>query len=220
MPRRFRGARPSSERKELFVRRKLALATTVGVLVALVVVVAGCGGGDPEGVASLPDTTGETTTDSESTTPSQQDPEEAALEFAQCMREHGVDMPDPSPNGGITLNARPGDEQKIQEAQEACAPLLEDARPQLTEEQRIAMQEGFLAFARCMREHGIDFPDPQFGEGGTFMQRFRGGQGGPGPDDPEFQEAQEACQPILEEARREAGLPEGGPGFRRSGGSS
>jgi hypothetical protein len=49
-----------------------------------------------------------------------------------------------------------------------------------------------LAFAECMREHGIDFPDPQF-DGGAVMV------GGPGidPEDPEFQAAQEACGELL-----------------------
>ena len=39
------------------------------------------------------------------------DPEEAALAFAQCMREHGVDMPDPQvgSNGEfrVTVNGDP-----------------------------------------------------------------------------------------------------------------
>ena len=29
------------------------------------------------------------------------------------------------------------------------------------------MQEQALAFAQCMREHGIDMPDPQFGNDGN-----------------------------------------------------
>jgi hypothetical protein len=32
------------------------------------------------------------------------------------------------------------------------------------------MQEGALKFARCMREHGIDMPDPTFQGGGVTMK--------------------------------------------------
>jgi hypothetical protein len=213
------------------VKRKLALAATVGALaIALILVLAACGGGgDSEGVASLPDTTGETTTEGDggSTEPSGQDPQEAALEFARCMREHGVDVPDPTPGGGITLNAQPGTSmEKIQKAQEACGDILQNAGPQLTEEQQSAMQDALLDFAKCMREHGVDFPDPQFGEGGIVTQQNSAGEGdsgGPNPDDPEFQEAEEACEPALQEALREAGLPGGdggGPELQRSGAGS
>jgi hypothetical protein len=52
-----------------------------------------------------------------------------------------------------------------------------------------------LAYAKCMREHGIaDFPDPQPG-GGIAVQA------GPGsdldPDNPQFKAADEACKSLL-----------------------
>src|SRR4029453_7054162 len=51
-----------------------------------------------------------------------------ALKFAKCMREHGVDMPDPKKdaNGGIKITADAGtksagkDNAKMQAAQKAC----------------------------------------------------------------------------------------------------
>ena len=68
------------------------------------------------------------------------------------------------------------------------------------------MQETMLEFASCMREHGVDMPDPDFSGGGARMQ-FRAGAGGVDPESPTFQKAQEACQEILEEAFGD------GPGF-------
>jgi hypothetical protein len=207
------------------MKRKLGLVTAAGALaVALMLVLAACGGGsgDSDGVASLSDTTGQSTTDgsSGSTGKGKQDPEDAALEYTKCMREHGVDMEDPGAGGELRLEVRPGNQKKVEKAQKACEALLENARPQLSEEQQAAMQEAMLAFAKCMREHGIDMPDPQFSEDGRMTQRF--GSGDVNPDDPRFQEAAKACEPIVEEARRKAGLPEGGPGrsFNRSGGGS
>jgi hypothetical protein len=199
------------------MKRRFAFVATAGVAaVALALVLAACGGGggQSDGVASLDGQGGNT----ETTTTGARDPEEAALEYTQCMREHGVDMADPGPNGELQLQVGPGNSDNVEKAQKACEHLLENARPQLTEEQQNAMQDGLLAFAKCMREHGIDMPDPVFGEGGRVTQRNRSGLN---PDDPKFREAQKACQPIMDEARSKAGLPDNGGGStQRSGGGS
>ena len=126
------------------------------------------------------------------------------LAFAQCMRDHGVDMPDPEFDGdgrGVGGAIRVGgdeglDQEDFEAAQTACEDLLEDVRGSFgmdDPEQRAKMQEQMLAFSQCMRDHGIDMPDPQFNEdGGATIQ------GGPGgaidPDDPDFQAAEEACR--------------------------
>jgi hypothetical protein len=194
------------------MRRKLVRATAVGALaVALTLVVAACGGGDDSsGVASLTDT-GQTTTNgsgsggSGGTSPAER--REAELKFAQCMREHGVDMPDPV-NGRFELRVRPRDQQKAAEAQQACRKYLEDIAPRISEEDQARMREAALDYAKCMREHGIDMADPEFQEGGGMTMRMpRGTQ----EDDPKFKDAQEACEPILQAARpeRSDGGPEG-----------
>jgi hypothetical protein len=177
-------------------------AAAAAAALALTLLVAACGGGSGDSDAAA--------------TPGKEDPQEAALDYARCMREHGVDMPDPDANGEIQLNVGPGDDmEKVEEAQKACDHILQNAGSRLSEEQQSVMQDALLKFAKCMREHGIDMPDPQFGEGGRVTQ-----QGGPGagvdPDDPKFQEAQKACEPIMEKARQEAGLPEGSPSLQSS----
>lgn len=187
--------------------RKLGFPATAGALAAaLILVLAACGGnGDSDGVASLTDTTGQSTTDggqgsgdNGSGAASERESEEAALEYAQCMREHGIDMPDPV-NGRFDFRTGPGDEEKMEEAQEACQDILEDVAPPFDEEQQAELQDAMLAFARCMREHGIDFPDPQFQDEGFLQLMPEGAE-----DDPKFEEAQEACQPILDEAQPDA----------------
>jgi hypothetical protein len=187
-------------RKERLVKRKLVLATAVGALsVALTLVLAACGGnGDSNDVASLTDTTGQTTTgaDQGSGAASKTDREKAALEYAKCMREHGVDFPDPV-NGRFEFKAERRDQRKMQEAQEACRDILRDAAPPLTEEQEAELRQAALDFAKCMREHGVDMPDPKFGQGGGVTQLMPEGSS---PDDPKVQEAQKACQPILNAA--------------------
>jgi hypothetical protein len=134
---------------------------------------------------------------------------EAALDFAQCMRENGVDMPDPTAGGGIRLQAGPGsgnNPQTVERAQEECREHLEAIDPpEISEEQQREFKEQALKFARCMREQGIDMPDPTFGEGGRVQQRI--GPGGINPEDPRFQEAEEECSQYRPRMRTE-----GGPG--------
>jgi hypothetical protein len=62
-----------------------------------------------------------------------------------------------------------------------------------------------LAFAACMRQHGVkDFPDPQRGSGGGVSLQIKGGPGGDlNPTSSVFQAAQQACQSLM---------PQGGPG--------
>lgn len=68
-----------------------------------------------------------------------------------------------------------------------------DAGPMnLSPEQEQEMQDQALAFSRCMREQGVDMPDPQFGGEGQVMLTI-GPDGGLDPSDPKFEAAQQAC---------------------------
>jgi hypothetical protein len=123
---------------------------------------------------------------------------EAALKHARCMREHGLDVPDPKfgPGGEVQLEMRGGgaDKLKMQRAEEDCRKYLEAVRPpELSPEQEQKFREEALKHARCMREHGIDMPDPTFGEGGKVQMKIDGGSGGIGPGNPRFEEAQKEC---------------------------
>src|SRR5262245_8059877 len=60
-----------------------------------------------------------------SATPDGLSDEEHILKFAQCMREHGIDMPDPAPGQGAGIRLPQGaDPKKVQEAQEKCKQYL------------------------------------------------------------------------------------------------
>jgi hypothetical protein len=190
------------------MKRTLGLGATAGALaIALILALAACGGdGDSDGVASLTDTAGQTTTDGGqgSGGASAEDREQAALEYARCMRQHGIDFPDPV-NGRFEFRDQRGDQRKLEEAQRACQSILREAAPELSEEQEAELREAAVAFAECMREHGVDMPDPTFPPGGGVQMRMpRGAE-----DDPDFQEAQRACQPILNEGEPDGQSPEG-----------
>jgi hypothetical protein len=135
------------------------------------------------------------------------DPEQAMLAFARCMREHGVDIPDPQPGSGGkggTFNFRVGDggkatdKTKLQAADTACRHFIEGIGSGPNGGQiDPAMQDALIAFSRCMREHGIDMPDPQFENGGAALVVPDGGKGAFDPNSTKFKDAQEACKNLL-----------------------
>ncbi len=224
---------PSKSRTR--TRPRLASTATAVLLGALTLALAACGQGDDGGgsqVASLGNTAttasdasaadGAASDGADGETSTTVDPEDAFLAFARCMREHGVDMPDPQvdDNGrgviqvggpGGDGEAQPIDKDTLDAAQQACQPLIDDvvqARQQdLDPEQVQQMQDQALAFSQCMRDHGIDFPDPVFGDGGTVSISLGDpGGGGIDPQSQEFQDAQAEC------GRTVGGPIGGGPG--------
>jgi hypothetical protein len=151
---------------------------------------AGCGG-SPEAskVASI-------STPPQSSAPnadnSGKSDQQKMLDFAKCMREHGVDMPDPQFDGDgrgqITIGGGAGtaDKSKLDAAQKACQKLMpnggEMKKP--TPEELDKMRQE----AKCMREHGIDMPDPDPNGGGRAIEL-----GKPGQDPKKLEDAMKAC---------------------------
>ncbi|MBB5136625.1 hypothetical protein HNP84_006376 [Thermocatellispora tengchongensis] len=85
--------------------------------------------------------------------------QEGLLKYARCMRENGVDMPDPQ--GGVAqMPKAPAD--VLEKAQKACEKLRPVAPGAPDAEAR---HQRNVALARCLREKGIDVPDPRPGEG-------------------------------------------------------
>jgi hypothetical protein len=97
-----------------------------------------------------------------------QSPAAAAFAFSRCMRTHGVsNFPDPqvttSPGQTsirIAVRAVGKGSPQFKTAQQACQHLMPGPQNQ-TPAQRRARAQDLLAFARCLRSHGISkFPDP------------------------------------------------------------
>lgn len=158
--------------------------TTASALLAVVMLASACSD-DPN-----PD-------DADNNTPD----EAVELAHAQCMRDHGIDWPDPVlAEGEWQIRPGPGvdpDSASFIEAEAACARLRREAEPDeadvLNPADRAELEdemEAMLAFATCMRDHGVEFPDPQFdGAGGI--------EGPAGPADGDwdtFNAAREVCE--------------------------
>jgi hypothetical protein len=201
--------------------RAAKLAAAVLVLVAVPLAACGADKGSDDAVASL-DSAAASSDSSTSTTDDDSagggrgaigdDPafQDAMLEYAQCMRDHGIDMPDPTfdDDGHVTLNGGgPKDrgsasDDAFEAADEACRSILEDAAPDisLSPEEQAEMQDQMLAMAQCMRAKGHDMPDPQVNDKGQVQVHVgEGDGGGPDRDDPDFQHDMEECS-------QEAGL--------------
>jgi hypothetical protein len=128
---------------------------------------------------------------------------QAALKFASCMREEGIDMPDPGADGrqDIKIGGDSGiSPEDFERASKACEKYRKDIRREVSAEDQQKFKESALAHSRCMREHGINFPDPTFdAEGGASvrMEAGRGGKKDP-ENDPKFKAAEEACGHLLD----------------------
>ncbi len=159
----------------------------------LILVFSACtiGGEYSQGVVTIESTTATTIVDEEITF------EEGVLDFAQCMREEGINFPDPT----FDIDGNPQfdnleieNEEEFESAFENCEDILRNALPEqfdLDPEVEAALVDASLEFSQCMRDQGIDFPDPKPGEFGFFAFRDA---------DIDFsseavQEAFEICQP-------------------------
>jgi hypothetical protein len=171
---------------------KMKFASLVVALAIAAAVNAGCGGGD--------NTPNATASDSAN-----------AVKFSQCMREHGIsDFPDPDSQGRMQINVTPGSDldpnkPQFKAAQKACAKYQERAGGHFDKAQQQRMQQAALNYARCMRAHGVNFPDPQFSGGKVTM-------GGPGlnPNDPNFRSANQTCQKLMPGPKAGPGAKDGG----------
>jgi hypothetical protein len=216
---------------EVLMKMRLVMMTAA---LSLIAVACGGGGANPEGVASLSDPDSATTVpapdgstggDSTDDAGGEVDTEQALLDFAECMREHGVDIEDPSFSGEgggfIRIGPPPGDGaggtpdadvEERQAAQEACSEHLEGIAQEFGEIDPTEGQDQALEFAQCMRDHGVDMADPDFSDPGPEFGSEDGegeAQSGPfgdlDPEDPAFQAALEECGGIF-------GGALGGPG--------
>jgi hypothetical protein len=138
----------------------------------------------------------------------QADAEQQLLDWVECMRGEGVDIPDPTrdSNGDLVINgdgwAIGGDgagtsssnddedaggepsitPEEMEAAEEVCGSPPGLGPDDMSDEDLQAMQDDALEFAQCMRDEGIeDFPDPDFsnmGPGGEPQERTSDGDDG------------------------------------------
>ncbi|HYF27748.1 MAG TPA: hypothetical protein VD931_18545 [Baekduia sp.] len=158
------------------MRRALLLALCAAAAAAS----GGCGAGDDPDPAAA----------------ARADDDERQLAFARCMRQNGIDLPDPGAGGGpqrirVGRGVSP---QVVQRAMRECRERTGGGPRQPTDEERQELQDAALKFARCMRANGVDLPDPQPGRGGLIRMA---GSPSTDPESPRFRKAEAACRKHL-----------------------
>ncbi|RJL31461.1 hypothetical protein [Bailinhaonella thermotolerans] len=165
-------------------KRAGRLGALAAVPLAFTLALGGCGGGGGEG-GDVPSAGGSGGKPAAAAPTPTQDQHDLGLKYAQCMRENGVELPDPEPGKPFTMRFDGSvPREKVQKAMDACkrfAPFKEGAAkdPKRADAMR--------AMSQCMRDNGVEkFPDPT-DAGGIQIGPEVG-------DDPDFQEAQKKCQ--------------------------
>ncbi|WP_042801500.1 hypothetical protein [Streptomyces sp. C] len=109
-----------------------------------------------------------------------------AVKTRQCLREHGIDAPDPGPGqnpNGMTVGGG-ADPQKMEEAMKACGMRTPGSGEGPTQEQK----DKELRWVRCMRENGVYLKDPEYSGG------MKSGIEVPKGQEKAFEEAQKKCE--------------------------
>jgi len=123
------------------------------------------------------------------------------LKWAQCMRQHGVNVSDPV-NGDIRITVTPAPGRtapssngpvegnpQFQAAQNACKQYAPNGGNGGGPPSQAEIDQA-TKFAQCMRDHGIPMQDPKVQGSGISLQ---GGGPGMDPNSSQFQQAQQAC---------------------------
>jgi hypothetical protein len=145
-----------------------------------VLLVTGCStGSDQPGIAQLDETNATVAT----TASEFGSAEDQALAFAQCMRDNGVDFPDPTvdADGNPSFDGALGRGQEggfdpqdtsFEDAMTACGDLMEglSVGPGGGDFDSDAMNEALYVYTQCLRDEGLDVGDI------TLDGRFGGGQ--------------------------------------------
>jgi hypothetical protein len=163
---------------------RLAFAAVAAV--AAVLALSACGGkGEGDGVASGGGAD-KAAKPAETETSAPLDPDAQALVFADCVRDNGVDMPDPGPGQQGLVDAFRSvsgkyDRTTLEQALGACQDLM----PQYPQEHPTG-DDWMLALAECLREQGLDVSD------NPFQDAHSGAV-----DVNEFTKAMEVCRDVL-----------------------
>jgi hypothetical protein len=167
-------------------------AGPVILLVGLALGAAACGAGKKHAsVASLPK--GGTSTSARA---AKGDP----VKYAACMRSHGVaKFPDPGADGSFTFQSGQGvdvNSDQFKAADEACKSFAPTGgNPPGAKKIDPAEQRQYLAFASCMRSHGIaDYPDPKTKDDGSLDMLLPKNMD---INSPQFKAAEQACKSVL-----------------------
>jgi hypothetical protein len=149
------------------------IGSRVVAFLALMVVTAACASPAPSSAVVTLDSPGASGVPGGSPAPSGDNLAAQLVAYSQCMRAHGVaNFPDPEVVDGqvraprLTGTGIDTSSATFHAAGAACHSIL-PAPPGAEQPMSQADQAKWLAFAQCVRGHGVSgFPDPDFSNGG------------------------------------------------------
>ncbi|MFJ5632672.1 hypothetical protein ACIQF5_08475 [Streptomyces goshikiensis] len=109
-----------------------------------------------------------------------------ALKTRKCLREHGIEAPDPEPGQdprGMVLGSGGEDPEALKKAFDACG-LKGPGSGEIPQ----ADKDKALKWAKCMRDNGVNIPDPTFDGSAMSATQIPEGQ------EKAFEEAQKKCE--------------------------
>ncbi|MER5966632.1 hypothetical protein [Streptomyces sp. NPDC002057] len=115
-----------------------------------------------------------------------------AFEHRKCLREQGLDVPEPKPGEqgvGLTIGGDGMSKEKMEKAFKACQGKA--AAAGFGKEPTQADKDKALAFAKCMRENGFNMPDPKFDGGAQAAMPIP-----QGAEKQKFDKANKACESV------------------------
>lgn len=139
---------------------RLSAPAALAVVVALTVITAGCGGTGSGGDNAVAGGTAGSNGSGAGSARAK------VVRFAECMRRNGIGaFPDPDPSGALSIDAvaNGSSVDTSSAAFEHALGTCKDLEPSgfTGHERTPEEQKAALAFARCVRAHGVrDFPDP------------------------------------------------------------
>ncbi|WP_327590655.1 hypothetical protein OHA25_29320 [Nonomuraea sp. NBC_00507] len=119
------------------------------------------------------------------------------LKFAQCLRDQGLKVEDPAPGERVDVgDADQAGRELMEKAMTACRSLAPPQTVNRDNDQHSL--DGMLDYARCMREQGLNWPDPVVVNGDA---RWPDTDDLPRRNTSPFKTADEKCRPLLGEKK-------------------
>ncbi|WP_171074609.1 hypothetical protein [Nonomuraea basaltis] len=127
--------------------------------------------------------------------------EDSLARWMTCMRDNGVPVEDPRESGRLSAADTGVSQEVLEKAQEACRQYVQPAAGDRPNANDPSVMDKYLAYAACMRDNGVDMPDPKADANGEIVMEPK-----TATDSPQYVKANKACQ---------SKLPGGGPGGAR-----
>jgi hypothetical protein len=164
-------------------RRRGRVVAAVTVMAAVALLTAACGGDSPSAATG--------------TVRRQQ----RALNYAKCMRAHGVpNFPDPNSQGDFPQFHSDVSKQVSNSADNTCHHLLTQGGGQMSAAQEQHARSQLVKYAECIRAHGVpNFPDPTVNQDGNLG--FPIGSAHINIASPQYKSADQVCKHFMVNAK-------------------